>query len=272
MKLFFSLLLLTSVSALRAQKLFVTPFVGVKTEIGSSKQPVNSDNTYYEVFTPRIHFGLSPILLGLNFETPVKKNTFGFGFVLGDQANSTVRFEYYVKSDDQYSGYKFRTYKENYAGYNVFKIPLLYKRDLFHLYSKKNPEIKSIGIKFHTGINLEFIKIKNIPVLQNPISYGKEITLLGDTIEAVGYSGHYNRNFSVSFNAGVDFDFYINNKRRINVQFYYEQGTFKIAQSAIGIFYNGNTTISQTNYSATSRGSSIHFKLGFPIGLIHGHK
>lgn len=268
MKLLLSFFFFTSVSALQAQKLFVTPYVGVKTEIGSTKQPTNSENAYYEVFTPRTHFGLSPILLGLNLEYSVNKNTIGLGFVHGDQANSTVRFEYYVKSEDIYSGYKFKTYKENFAGYNVFKLPISYKRELLVLNSKKRTENKVLDINFHTGLNLEFLKIKNVPVLQNPISFGKEITLLGDTIEAVGYSGHYNRNFSVSFNLGIDFKVYIKNKKRINFQLYYEQGTFKIAQSAIGIYYNGNTTIAQTIFSSTSRGSSIHFKLGFPIGVI----
>ena len=261
-----TILCVTSVFALQAQKFSITPFVGVKAEIATGEGAYNEDYTYFKSFAPRIHAGISPVLLGFNFEYLKNKHLFSLGLVHGDQANSTIRVEYFVKSISPYSNYKFLTKLSNFAGYNVFKVPFSYKRELFSINSKSKPENKVMRVRLHTGFNLQFLDIKGVPVLQNPIGFGYTVTLLGDTLDPIGYSGHYNRSFSVSFNGGLDFDFYVKNKRKFNLQLYYEQGTYKIAQAAIAL-YKDNPDIAWTGFRSTSRGSSIHFKLGFPINL-----
>jgi len=261
-----TLLFVTSVLALQAQKFSITPFVGVKAEIATGEGAQNEDYAYFKAFAPRIHTGLSPVLLGFNLEYLKNKNLYSIGLVHGDQANSTIRVEYFVKSDSPYLNYQFAKKLSNFAGYNVFKVPFSYKRELFSVNSKARPENKAMSVRMHTGLNLQFLRIKGVPILQNPIGFGYSITLLGDTLDAVGYSGHYNRSFSISFNFGLDFDFYVKNKRRFNLQLYYEQGTYKIAQSVIA-FYKDNPDIAWGGFASTSRGSSIHFKLGFPINF-----
>lgn len=266
MKNLLTLLFLTSVLSLQAQKLSFTPFVGVKAEIGTGEGAQDEDYAYFKSFTPRIHAGISPVLLGFNLEYLKNKNLYSLGIVHGDQANSTLRVEYFEPFDSPYLSYKFNRRLTNFAGYNVFKVPISYKRELFTIKSKVKPDNKIMSVRLNTGMNLLFLRTKGIPVLQNPISYGPSITLLGDTLYPVGYSGHYNRSFSVSFNLGLDFDFYVKNKRRFNLQLYYEQGTYKITQAAI-LFYKDNPEFAWGGFATTSRGSSIHFKLGFPINL-----
>jgi hypothetical protein len=261
-----TIVFVTSVLALQAQKFSFTPFVGVKAEISTGEGAQNEDYAYFKSFAPRIHAGLSPVLLGFNLEYLKNKNLFSVGLVHGDQANSTIRVEYFVKSNSPYLNYQFNTILTNYAGYNVFKVPFSYKREIFSIHSKAKPENRVMSVRMHTGLNLQFLRIKGVPVLQNPIGFGSTITLLGDTLDPVGYSGHFNRSYSVSFNLGIDFDFYIKNKRKFNLQFYYEQGTYKIAQSVI-LFYKDNPDIAWGGFASTSRGSSIHFKLGFPINF-----
>jgi hypothetical protein len=261
-----TILFVTSVFALQAQKFSLTPFVGVKAEIATGEGAQNEEYTYFKSFAPRVHAGLSPVLLGFNLEYFISKNIYSIGLVHGDQANSTIRVEYFVKSDSPYLNYQFPQKLSNFAGYNVFKVPFSYKRELFSMNSKAKPDNKVMSMRLHSGFNLQFLRIKGVPVLQNPIGFGSSITLPGDTLDAVSYSGHYNRSFSVSFNLGLDFDFYIKNKRRFNLQLYYEQGTYKIAQSVIA-FYKDNPNIAWGGFTSTSRGSSIHFKLGFPINI-----
>jgi hypothetical protein len=261
-----TILCVTSVLAFQAQRFSITPFVGVKAEIATGEGAQNEDYAYFKSFAPRVHTGISPVLLGFNFEYLKNKNLFSLGVVHGDQANSTIRVEYMAKTNSPYLNYQFRQKLSNFAGYNVFKVPFSYKRELFSINSKSKPEDKVMDVRMHTGFNLQFLDIKGVLVLQNPISFGSDITLLGDTLYPVGYSGHYNRSFSVSFNGGFDFDFYVKNKRRFNLQLYYEQGTYKIAQAAIA-FYKVNSDIPWGGFSSKSRGSSIHFKLGFPINL-----
>jgi hypothetical protein len=250
----------------KAQHFSITPFVGVKAEFGTGQGAQDEDYAYFKTYTPRIHTGISPVLLGFNFEFTKNKNLFSLGIVHGDQANSTIRLEYFEKYHSPYLNYQFLTKITNFAGYNVFKVPMLYKRELLSLNSKKHPGNQIISVKMQTGMNMLYLRTKGIPVLQNPIVHGASVTLLGDTLVPVTFSGHYNRSFSVSFNVGLDFDFYIKNQRRVNLQLYYEQGTYKIAQSAIAL-YKVNSAIPWSGFATTSRGSSIHFKLGFPIGL-----
>ena len=66
----------------------------------------------------------------------------------------------------------------------------------------------------NTGLNLQFLKVKNQPTMINPMSYGKTNTDFGDYIEIVGYASHLNRSFNMSMNLGLDFDFYIKPKSR----------------------------------------------------------
>ena len=270
MKFNLIIIFFTSALALRAQKFSITPFVGVKAEIGTGQGAQDEDYAYFKTYTPRIHAGISPVLLGFNFEFLKNKNIFSLGLVHGDQANSTIRLEYFEKFHSPYLNYQFLTKITNFAGYNVFKVPMLYKRELLSLNSKKHPSNQIISVKMQTGMNMLFLRTKGVPVLQNPIVHGASVTLLGDTLVPVTFSGHYNRSFSVSFNVGFDFDFYIKNQRRVNLQLYYEQGTYKIAQSAIA-FYKVNSAIPWSGFATTSRGSSIHFKLGFPISLKTKH-
>lgn len=216
---------------------------------------------YFQVHTPRFFTSLSPVLLGFNLEYSQRKSLYSIGQVHGDEAISTIWIDYNIVSNDPYLNYQFSAYNQNSAGYNVFKIPLSYKKELFSINSKRHPENKTLSVRLNTGMNLEFLRIKGIPIIQNPISFGQAVTLLGDTIEPVGYSGHYNRSFSMSFNLGFDFD--IKNKRRFNLQLYYEQGTRKIAQAVIGIYHNDDPNFFWTSFRATSRGSSFHFNWAF---------
>ena len=263
MKLLFLLLSIASFQV-HSQKLYLTPFGGIKADIGSTKSIPYEDYVYFKTTSPRVHFDLSPVLLGLNLEYKWKKNAVGFSIVTGDIANSTIQLEYFVKSDEPYWDYKRKTQKSNYAGVNVFKIPLSYKREIYRKYSSKNANKPLFSLSLNTGINLMFIKVKGVSPYTVPISFGKEVTLLNDTIELVGYEGHWNRPFSVSFNLGLDADFYLKNKRFLNLQLYYEQGTKYISHSTFFVYKNDQFWFDS---NSLSRGSSIQLKLGFPINI-----
>lgn len=256
-----SILFITSVFALQAQKFSITPFIGVKAGVAVKNESENYDYSYFKTTVPRINTSNSPILWGLNLEYLRNKHLFGIGFVVGDDAKSTIKIEYQIISPT--TNLPTSIIDENYAGLNVFKIPLSYKRELFSIKSKS--EKKLISFRLHTGLNFQFLKIDHNKVLNNQKNFGEITTLYGDTLNRNGYSFHRHHSFSVSFNLGLDCDFYIKNKRKVNLQLYYEQGTAKISASYI-IFYKDDGFNWGGNRS-TSRGSAIHFKLAVPINL-----
>ena len=261
-------LLVISVPGLKAQKLFLTPTLGIKADVNSNKNylgPVN-EGAYFQYSSTRIKSnGLSPLLLGVNLEYEKSKNIFGLGLIIGDQANSETKITYYRNDNNPYYNNKSRITYSNYAGWNfAAKIPLIYKREIFSLNSKKIPEHKRLAINFNTGLNLLFLKTKNRPQLINPISWGKSITDFGDTVEFVGYAGQMNSTLSVSFNLGFDFDYYVKGNRRVVAQLYFEQGTRLISNSFYGMFLNNEFN---GLGGSTSRGSAINFKLAFPINI-----
>jgi hypothetical protein len=255
-----------SLHAQHAKKLFLTPTIGIKSDISSSTRDVQFPEDYYfQFYSPRFNFlGLSPLVLGLGLEYKWKEHFFGAGIYYGDQANSTIGVKFKVDTDDPYSNYYKVINQSNYAGWPLFKVPLSYK---YTLMQKANSKNNGLSINLNTGINLLFLRIKNEPMLRNPISWGPNITKFGDTVEFVGFEGHLNRSFSLSFNLGVDFELQFNSKRRIALQLFYEQGTRLITQAAYVVYKN-----SDENYwfgiSSMSRGSSLHLKLCFPIGLL----
>ncbi len=184
------ILILTFVIALQAQKFYVTPLIGVKADIGSTKFREVPDYYYFKWSAPRVHAGLSPILLGLNLEYKYKKSIFGIGIIGGDQAASTIQINFEVKSDSPYSDYKGNVEISDYSGLNILKVPLSYKTEMFSINSKQKSTIAKINL--HTGFNLMFLKTKEKPLLYNPISRWPYYTLHGDTLKVVGYAGHCN--------------------------------------------------------------------------------
>jgi hypothetical protein len=266
--LLFILLVFISVPYYRAQSFYFTPTIGIKADVNNNDKIfdiVNKDN-YFQYSSPYVSFtGLSPLLFGFNFEYKKEKNIYGLGLVVGDQANSETKVFFYQKNSDPYHNYIGAKGYGNYAGKNIYaKIPLTYKREIFSLNTKNDDSRKIFTININTGLNLLFLKTKNTPQLNNPLSWGKTLTDFGDSVEFVGYEGHMRHSFSTSFNLGLDFDFYVKGKRRFIAQFYFEQGTRKISHSLFGVYLNDEL---KYYHGATSRGSAINFKLAFPINI-----
>jgi hypothetical protein len=255
-----------SLHAQHAKKLFLLPSVGIKSDISSSTRSVqNPEDYYFQFYAPRFSFtGLSPLVLGLGLEYNWNKHFFGAGIYYGDQANSTIGVKFKVESDDPYTNYNNEIVQSNYAGWPLFKVPLSYK---YQLFKKTNSRNNGFSVNINSGVNLLFLRIKNEPMLRSPISWGPNVTSFGDTVEFVGFEGHLNRSFSLSFNLGIDFEFYLNANRRLSLQLFYEQGTKRISQAAYVAYKNSEETY-WFGVSSMSRGSSVHLKLCFPIGLL----
>ena len=266
--LLFILFVFISVPYYRAQSFYFTPTIGIKADVNNNDKNfdlVNTDN-YFQYSSPYVSFtGLSPLLFGFNFEYKKDKNIYGLGLVVGDQANSETKVFFHQNIVDPYHNNNGNKGYGNYAGWNIYaKVPLTYKREIFSLNSKRNPDNKRLSVNLNTGLNLLFLKTKNKPQLINPISWGKAITDFGDSVEFVGYAGQMDRSFSVSFNLGLDFDFYVKGNRRVVAQLYFEQGTRKISSSVYGMYLNDEL---KYYHGATSRGSALNFKLAFPINI-----
>lgn len=266
MKVFIFCCFTISLHAQHAKKLFLFPSVGIKTDISSSTRDLqNSEENYFQFFAPKFSFtGLSPLVLGLGLEYNWDKHFFGAGIYYGDQANSTIGVKFNVDTDDPYSNYKKEIVQSNYAGWPLFKVPLSYK---YQLIQKTNSRNNGFSVNLNSGVNLLFLRIKNEPMLRSPISWGPNVTSFGDTVEFVGFEGHLNRSFSLSFNLGIDFELYVNSKRRVALQLFYEQGTKRISQAAY-LAYKNNEEMYWFGVSSMSRGSSVHLKLCFPLGLL----
>jgi hypothetical protein len=255
------ILIINSVTAM-SQNFYISPLIGIKADVNRNNWDLGNKYSYFQYSSKPINFdGLNPLLLGISFEYQKNKNLFSLGFISQDQANSVTEISFYTKNTNPYTNYMEYHYQSNYAGWPIYcKVPLSYKRDLYTKLSPKGNKIFSL--KLNTGLNLMFLHVKKHSRLENPISFGKVYTEFGDSIEFVGYDGNNQKSFSVSFNLGLDFDFYIKNKRRFNLQLYFEQGTKIISYSPFVMYKND---ILQYGLGAKSRGSAIQFKLAFPI-------
>lgn len=137
-KIIISILYLTFGLAMQAQKFYLTPLIGVKADIASTKFREVPDYYYFKFSAPKVHSGVSPIFLGANLEFQHKKNIFGVGVIWGDQAASTIQLNFEVKSDSPYSDYKGNVEISDYSAHNVLKVPLSYKTEMFSINSKQN--------------------------------------------------------------------------------------------------------------------------------------
>lgn len=262
-------LFIGSVHTIYAQNFYLTPTIGIKADVNhpNEKYQLSSkQNDYFQFTYPKVSFtGISPLLFGLNLEYKQNKNIFGLGIIVGDQANSTIRVSFNQTVNNPYVNNRFTKKYGNYAGWPIYaKIPLIYKREIFSVESKKDKEKTRLAINLNTGVNLMFLKVKGEPRFRNPISFGATNTDFGDSIDFVGVEGHMNRSFSISFNLGLDFDFYVHGKRRIVAQLYYEQGTRYISNATYFMYLNNAPW---GNVGSMSRGSAINFKLAFPINV-----
>lgn len=253
-----------------AQELYICPLVGIRADV-NDHSGVSETYNYFKTFRPRVSFsGLDPLILGFDIQYKINKNIFGVGAYFGDQAASTTGITFITNSNDPYHYYKKPVKFELYAGWNVFKVPLIYKRELGVWKNENSKRIMSVNL--NTGINLLFLKVKGRPRIINPMGLGTYTTSFGDEVSFVGYAGNFGRSFSVSFNLGLDFDFYIKNKRRITLQLYYEQGTYDLSFAPIFAYKNGDFSERWFAVSSLSRGSAIHMKLSFPIRIFNFKK
>ncbi|MBC7411717.1 MAG: hypothetical protein H7331_04605 [Bacteroidia bacterium] len=245
---------------------YITPTVGIKADVNYLKIN-NKPEDYFQFHTQYILKDkpiLAPLLLGVNLEYVKNKQTFGFGIVTGDQANSKIGIEFYTKDTSPYTNYKSYNNDGVYAGMPILKVPLFYKKELARTYSSINKEKKIRSLSLYTGIDLMFLNIKNKPVFFDPISHGKSLTPFGDSIEIVTYAGHNNKNKSISFKLGLSYELYRKGRRFLEAQLYFEQGTRVVSRSAIFVIKN-NEPQPWFGVNSISRGSSIQFKLAFPI-------
>lgn len=259
-----SILLLVSVSSkiCYSQKFYFTPYYFNKLEVANNNN-YDLDN-YFKFSSPKFSSaGAGPFLIGANIEYEIGKHIFYTGYTHVDYANSRLNLEYKIKSTDPYTNFESLKYESNWAGTNVFKLPLGYK---YELYPKQNKNIATnFKVRLNCGVNLLFINTKR-PALQQPFSWGPQITTVGDTVEFVSYEGHNNFKNSISLFTGLDFDIYMKNKRRLSLQLFFEQGTRRISHSTYAAYFNGSNTY-KFFVSSFSRGSTISFRLAFPIKI-----
>jgi len=266
-KLIYSIILTGFAQQIVAQNFYLVPHIRIKADVNRNNYDY-ADDFYFKISSPNVSFeGLSPLLLGANIEYKRKKSIYGIGLIVGDQANSEINIEFtQYDANAHYTNYLGKIRYENYAGWNIYaKVPLIFKTQLFSINAKQDPTKSIMTCNLNTGLNLQFLKVKNQPTMINPMSYGKTHTDFGDYIEIVGYASHLNRSFNMSMNLGLDFDFYIKGKRSIVAQLYFEQGFRKITQTPM-IFYLNDQNWG--GFSSISRGSALNFKLAFPIEIL----
>lgn len=276
-----SLFILTKVTA---QKKYFTPFLGYGITVASNDknmQNINTPNNDIQYYYPKFKASkLTPLTFGFRFEYEKNKNRFGIGMIFGDESGSSYFHSMLAQANSPLFNNSVFDVKGNYVGQFNYKINVNYNyllKEFSHFRSRN----KFLSLNVYTGINVfimdvwnenSFEDMKEITFydgteswLIQPFSGLGAYTLDGNLIQTVSWESNLNRGWSLSFNLGLSFDWYVKNKRRFTSIIYYEQGTKNVSAAVNEVYYNNEYLGAN---AAFSRGSAIQFKLLFPIEIL----
>ncbi|MBK7129353.1 MAG: hypothetical protein IPM74_07425 [Crocinitomicaceae bacterium] len=268
-------------------KIFISPFVGTNFTINSndhSAQKINTPTNDFQFVYPKVHYSkLQPFTFGFLADYQKDKHRISTGIIFSDALGSYMKFGISTLAVnpifDEFSYAAGGTWLARTAT----KIPVDYSFKLISAHHIGN--VKSFfDMRVRVGLNLLFMRRwdkksfggdmvaftengENAYMIQ-PKSRAY-YTLDGNQAGFITWECNLQKFWSISFKAGLEFDWYLKNKRRITTSFYYEQGTRNMSAMVNQIYYNN---IYQGSNIIYSRGSAIQFKLAFPIQVFEKEK
>jgi hypothetical protein len=253
------IILITLISAqlCTAQILSISPIIGGKIECARfnyrANVPINSlIESRAPVFSP-----MRSVLFGINLNYENKRNTFGLGIILNEQVHTTIIHSFPVIIDNQKILYE----KRYNLGEKLIKIPLTYRL----AFLKNNGEHANLSLL--TGANLIFFNKQTNGIKQIGST---EIFTLDDgtiannlSVETYQYELNGGK-LNLSLELGLAYKFKIGQKHHLITSLSYEQGVRFLTQSQTIFTYFNGSKLSNVN---SSRGSSFHLKLMFPLNI-----
>jgi len=281
MRLIVLFIVFSNVKLTFAQNWSLSPFLGNAIMVSGTDKGLRLPNTLqnYDLkySYPKMDYSLmSPLTFGLKLNFTHNRITYSSGAIFGDQSRATLRYFVLIPND------KGIVYSSLYlAGgggsglYNI-KIPLYFNYQLRKPLQRKN----GVVVQFHTGINFSFYErwdessfdadiMKKFNADGNdgwmilPFQYST-INTKGDQIDLVHWGANLNKGINLSFDLGLNLDWYLKSRNWVTTSLYYEQGLRNVSAVVYEIYVNGEYVDLDGAYS---RGSAIHLKLLFPIAL-----
>lgn len=265
-----------------SQNWSLSPFIGNAVMVSGTDKGLrlpNSLENYDVSFSyPKFNYSLmSPLTFGLKLNYKRNRITYSLGGIFGDQSWSNVR-SFVLKPNDLGLIYNSAISNGNgsSAGLFNFKIPLSFSYEFTKPMQRKN----GVQVQLHTGLNLSFYErwnatsfdadiIKKFTADDNdgwmilPYQFSTINTKM-DQIDQVYWGANLNKGINLSFDLGLNFNWYIKSRHWVTSSLYYEQGVRNVSAVVGEIYVNGEYVGLDGVYS---RGSAIHLKLLFPITL-----
>ena len=282
MRLIVLFIVFSNVKLTFAQNWSLSPFLGNAIMVSGTDKGLRLPNTLqtYDVnFSyPKLNYHLmSPLTFGLILNYKRNRITYSAGAIFGDQTWSNMQ-HYILRPND--NGLVYNSVISDGGGggsglYNI-KIPLYFNYQLTKPLQRKN----GVVVQFHTGINFSFYErwdessfdadiMKKFNADGNdgwmilPFQYST-INTKGDQIDLVHWGANLNKGINLSFDLGLNLDWYLKSRNWVTTSLYYEQGLRNVSAVVYEIYVNGEYVDLDGAYS---RGSAIHLKLLFPIAL-----
>jgi len=247
-----------------AQQIFFTPIIGGKIEVSRGQGNDYEPPDFFVIKDTRPTLSpMNTVLFGFKFNY-IKNNRhdFNIGVIFNDRAYSKVKYNFYALVNNE----EVFIEKNIYSGIKLLKVPISYNYKAW--WNKK----ENFSFSFHTGLNLlisqkwngftkEIIPTESYILTQDVPSGGKL------TIDNNAYNLSYQtgKRVNLSLDFGFNLAFKLNDKRKMITSLYYEQGLKRyISATYTTISYENEQPFNITNASA---GSSLHFKILFPISI-----
>lgn len=280
MRLIILFIVLSNVKLTFAQNWSLSPFIGNAIMVSGTDKGLRLPNTLqnYDVnySYPKMDYSLmSPLTFGLKLNYTHNRITYSAGAIFGDQSRSTIR-EYVLKPNDE--GLVYTSVISNGSGggsglYN-FKIPFSCSFQLTKPLQRKS----GVRVQLHSGLNLSFYEKWDESSFEDMKKFNADgndgwmilpyqfstINTKSDQIDLVHWSANLNKGINLSFDLGLNLDWYLKSRHWFTTSLYYEQGVRNVSAIVSEIYVNGEYVGLDGAYS---RGSAIHLKLLFPITL-----
>lgn len=258
-----------------------SPIIGNAITVSGADKGIRSshmlDNYGLGFNYPKLHYRvMSPLTFGLRLNYTKDRIMYSTGLIFGDQSESKVQF-YTIgpKLDNEIQANIF-SFGGSGSGLYNFKIPLSVNYKLSPSLRRPN----GVEVSVYSGINFVFYKKWNESSFDSDIM--KKFTTDGndgwmilpyefystnanyDEIRQVYWSANLNKGINLSFDLGLNLDWYLKSRHWFTTSLYYEQGVRNVSAIVSEIYVNGEYVGLDGAYS---RGSAIHLKLLFPITL-----
>lgn len=279
MRLIILFIVLSNVKLTFAQNWSLSPFIGNAIMVSGTDKGLRLPNTLqnYDVnySYPKMDYSLmSPLTFGLKLNYTHNRITYSAGAIFGDQSNSNLRHFILIEND------KGLLYSDLYVaggstrGLYNFKVPFSCSFQLTKPIQRKN----GVRVQLHSGLNLSFYEKWDESSFEDIKKFNADgndgwmiqpfqssnVNTKGDLIDLVSWGANLNKGINLSFDLGLNLDWYIKSRRWFTSSLYYEQGVRNVSAIVSEIYVNGSYAGLDGAYS---RGSAIHLKLLFPIAL-----